>query len=259
MAIDQEQSVTSHLDELRKRIVWSLIIVVVLFAVAFPLVRPLVRFLQADLKELGIGLNAFNVADPLMLYLNLAFIIAIVLASPFWMYQLWAFVRPGLYDKEQKATLTYIPVIFFLFLAGVAFSYFWLLPFLLKVSTELGKELGIEQVIGVENYFSFLIRLTIPFGLLFQLPVVTMFLTRLGLVTPSFMRKNRKYAYFALFVVAALIAPPDVTSHLMISVPLFVLYEISILISARTYRKVLILEQQAELERQADLMRELNK
>jgi len=86
-----------------------------------------------------------------------------------------------------------------------------------------------------------------------------MFLTRLGLVTPYFMRKNRKYAYFALFVVAALIAPPDVTSHLMISVPLFVLYEISILISARTYKKVLILEQQAELERQADLMRELNK
>ncbi len=175
------------------------------------------------------------------------------------MYQLWAFVRPGLYDKEQKATLTYIPVIFFLFLAGVAFSYFWLLPFLLEVSTDLGKELGIEQVIGVENYFSFLIRLTMPFGLLFQLPVVTMFLTRLGLVTPYFMRKNRKYAYFALFVVAALIAPPDVTSHLMISVPLFVLYEISILISARTYKKVLILEQQAELERQADLMRELNK
>ena len=259
MAIDQEQSVTSHLDELRKRIIWSLIIVVVMFIAAFPLVRPLVRFLQADLKELGIGLNAFNVVDPLMLYLNLAFIIAIVLASPFWMYQLWAFIRPGLHDQEQKATLTYIPVTFFLFLAGVSFSYFWLLPFLLEVSTELGQELGIEQVIGVENYFSFLIRLTIPFGLLFQLPVVTMFLTRLGLVTPFFMRKNRKYAYFALFVIAALISPPDITSHLMISVPLFVLYEISIIISARTYKKVLILEQEAELERQADLMRELNK
>ena len=259
MAIDQEQSVTTHLDELRKRIVWSLIIVVVMFIAAFPLVRPLVRFLQADLKELGIGLNAFNVADPLMLYLNLAFIIAIVLGSPFWMYQLWAFIRPVLHDQEQKATLTYIPVTFFLFLAGISFSYFWLLPFLLEVSTELGQELGIEQVIGVENYFSFLIRLTIPFGLLFQLPVVTMFLTRLGLVTPFFMRKNRKYAYFALFVIAALISPPDITSHLMISVPLFVLYEISIIISARTYKKVLILEQEAELERQADMMRELNK
>ncbi|WP_114571881.1 twin-arginine translocase subunit TatC [Exiguobacterium flavidum] len=258
MAIDQEQSVTSHLEELRKRIIWSVVIVVVFFFAAFKLVKPLIHFLKSDLEDLGIGLNAFNVADPLMLYLNLAFVIALVLASPFWMYQLWAFIRPGLFQKEQRATLTYIPVIFFLFLGGVAFAYFWLLPFLLGISTELGEELGINQVIGVENYFGFLLRLTIPFGLLFQLPVVTMFLTRLGLITPQFMRKNRKYAYFALFVIAALISPPDLTSHFMVSVPLFLLYEISILISGRTYKKVLIAEREAEIARQTDMMRELN-
>jgi sec-independent protein translocase protein TatC len=103
-------------------------------------------------------------------------------------------------------------------------------------------------VIGINEYFHFLFQLTVPFGFLFQLPVVMLFLTRLGIITPMFMGKMRRYAYFVLFVIAALITPPDIVSHLMVTVPLFVLYELSIWISKIGYKKVLEAEQKREIE-----------
>jgi sec-independent protein translocase protein TatC len=101
----------------------------------------------------------------------------------------------------------------------------------------ISSDLEINQVIGIHEYFTFLLQLTVPFGLLFQLPVVIMFLTRLGIVTPMFLSKVRKYAYFILLVIAALITPPELASHLMVSIPLFILYEISIWVSRISYRK----------------------
>ena len=113
----------------------------------------------------------------------------------------------------------------------------------------IGNQMELNAVIGINEYFEFLFQITLPFGLLFQLPVVILFLTRLCLITPSFLKKIRKYAYFALLIIAALITPPDVLSHIMVTIPLFLLYEVSIWISKIAYRKVKQVEQDDEIER----------
>lgn len=232
-----EMSVMEHITELRKR----LVIVVVFFFVAviagFLLSRPIIIYLQQTDEAKSLTLNAFNLTDPLMVYMKFAFIIAFVITSPIILYQLWSFVSPGLYEKERKVTLSYIPISLLLFFLGISFSYFILFPFVIDFMERISTDLDINQVIGVNEYFSFLLQLTVPFGILFQLPVVIMFLTRLGIVTPMFLSKVRKYAYFVLLVIAALITPPELASHLMVSIPLFILYEISIWISLISYRK----------------------
>ncbi len=230
-------SVIEHITELRKR----LVIIVVFFFIAviggFLLSGPIIKYLQHTDEAKSLTLNSFNLTDPLMVYMKFAFIIAFVITSPIILYQLWSFISPGLHEKERKVTLSYIPLSVFLFLLGLSFSYFILFPFVIDFMERISNDLDVNQVIGINEYFTFLIQLTLPFGLLFQLPVVIMFLTRLGIVTPMFLSKVRKYAYFVLLVIAALITPPELASHLMVSIPLFILYEISIWVSRLTYRK----------------------
>ncbi|PMC33947.1 twin-arginine translocase subunit TatC [Bacillus sp. UMB0899] len=232
-----EMSVIEHITELRKR----LVIIVVFFFIAviggFLLSGPIIKYLQHTDEAKSLTLNSFNLTDPLMVYMKFAFIIAFVITSPIILYQLWSFISPGLHEKERKVTLSYIPLSVFLFLLGLSFSYFILFPFVIDFMERISNDLDVNQVIGINEYFTFLIQLTLPFGLLFQLPVVIMFLTRLGIVTPMFLSKVRKYAYFVLLVIAALITPPELASHLMVSIPLFILYEISIWVSRLTYRK----------------------
>jgi len=237
---EKQMSVLEHIEELRKR----LIMVVVFFFIAviggFFLARPLILYLQHTHEAEQFALNAFKPTDPLMVYMQFAFIIAFVLTSPVILYQLWAFISPGLYPTERRVTLSYIPISIGLFLLGISFSYFVLFPFVIEFVIQISNDLGINQVIGINEYFRFLLQLTLPFGLLFQLPVVVMFLTRLGIITPMLLVKIRKYAYFALLVIAALITPPELISHLMVTVPLFILYEVSIFISRFSYRKALL-------------------
>ncbi|MTH55572.1 twin-arginine translocase subunit TatC [Bacillus mangrovi] len=244
---EQEMSVYEHIEELRKRILVTAVFFVFALAAGFFLAKPLILFLQQTEEAKDLTLNAFRISDPLFLYMKFAFIIAFVLISPLILFQLWSFISPGLYEKERNATLSYIPISVLLFLAGVAFSYFVLFPYVIRFMTDLSSDLNISQVIGINEYFQFLIEITLPFGLLFQLPVVIMFLTRLGIVTPSFLGKVRKYAYFALLVTAGLITPPDIISQVIVLLPLIILYEISILVSRRAYRK----SQQIQMEEEA--------
>lgn len=231
-----EMSVIDHITELRKRLVIVVVFFFLAVIVGFLLSRPIIIYLQHTEEAKSLTLNAFNLTDPLMVYMKFAFIIAFVITSPIILYQFWSFVSPGLYEKERKVTLSYIPISLLLFLMGISFSYFILFPFVVEFMERISNDLDINQVIGINEYFTFLLQLTMPFGLLFQLPVVIMFLTRLGIVTPMFLTKVRKYAYFVLLVIAALITPPEITSHLMVSIPLFILYEISIWISRISYR-----------------------
>ncbi|PAQ15813.1 twin-arginine translocase subunit TatC [Bacillus sp. FJAT-42315] len=242
----QDMTVYEHIGELRKR----LIIVVVFFFFAMIaslfLAEPIIRYLQHADEAKELTMNAFRVTDPLKIYFQMAFVLAIIMTSPMILFQLWAFVSPGLLEKERRATLSYIPVSVLLFLGGLSFSYFILFPYIIHFMMNLSGQLNIEQVIGINEYFQFLFQITIPFGFLFQLPVVTLFLTRLGIITPMFLSQIRRYAYFVLLVIAALITPPDIMSHMMVTVPLFVLYEVSIWISKIGYRKAIAAEIEAE-------------
>jgi sec-independent protein translocase protein TatC len=172
-------------------------------------------------------------------------IIGLVVVLPVIMYQLWAFVAPGLYGNERKLTLSYIPIVMILMLIGMAFGYFVLVPYIIQFTFELSEDMGIETTIGINQYFGFLFRTVLPFGVIFQMPILVLFLTQLGLLTPMFLKKNRKYAYFILLVIAALIAPPDLMTHIMLTIPMIVLYEISIYISKIGYRRHLKAEQKA--------------
>ncbi|MGV3488239.1 MAG: twin-arginine translocase subunit TatC [Tuberibacillus sp.] len=236
---EKQMSVSEHLQELRKRLFKILFGFVITFIVGFFLSRPVILYLQRAEVSKGIEMNAFRVTDPFNVYLQVAFVIGIVLVAPLILYQLWAFISPGLYKNERKVTLSYIPLTVILFLLGVAFSYFVLFPYVINFMAKLSHSLGINSVIGINEYFHFLIQLTLPFGFVFELPILIMFLTRLGILTPQFLSKIRKYAYFVLFVIAGLITPPDVISQCIVMVPLAILYEISLIISKRTFRKMI--------------------
>lgn len=245
---EKNLTIIEHIDELRSRLVVIVGFFVVAVVGSFFLAKPLINFLQVDGEAENITLNAFNVIDPVMIYLKVIIFIAIVLISPLLMYQLWAFISPGLHERERQVTLGYIPFAFLLSIGGITFAYLVLLPYVMRFMMNLSMDLGIVQTIGINEYFNFLFQLTIPFAIVFQLPIVLLFLTRLGILNPTKLIQVRKYAYFGLFVIAAFITPPDLFSHLFVTVPLFILYEISILISRFGYRKYLKAEQQRQIE-----------
>ncbi|GEN84629.1 Sec-independent protein translocase protein TatCy [Sporosarcina luteola] len=254
---EKNLTVIEHIEEIRKR----LIVIVVFFVIgvigSFFAAKPVIEFL---LNEGGYDeFHAFNVVDPIVIYLKVIIFLAVVIISPIIMYQFWSFVSPGLHETERKVTLSYIPFAFILFLIGIGFSYFVLVPFVMNFMLNLSGELGITQTIGINQYFTFLFQILIPFGIVFQLPIVLLFLSRLGILDPKKLVKIRKYSYFVLFVIAAFITPPDIMSHLLVTVPLFILYEISIVICRFGYRKFLKAEEKrkreeikAEQQRQID-------
>jgi len=233
----KDMTVYEHIAELRKRLVYVVVFFFIAVIGGFLLAEPIIVYLQQTDEAKELTMNAFRITDPLKIYMQVAFLISIILTTPVLLYNLWAFISPGLYHKERKVTLSYIPISVLLFIGGISFSYFILFPFVIDFMTRIANNLDINQVIGINEYFQFLFQITIPFGLLFQLPVVIMFLTRLGILTPMFLSKIRKYAYFVLLVIAAFITPPDLISHLMVTFPLLILYEISIWISRIAYKK----------------------
>ncbi|AOV06686.1 twin-arginine translocase subunit TatC [Sporosarcina ureilytica] len=248
MSNEKQLTIIEHIDELRKRLMVIVVFFVIALVGGFFIAKPLIQYLQYTEEAKSLTLNAFNVTDPILIYLKVIVIVSFILISPVLSYQLWSFVSPGLHEKERKVTLSYIPFGFLLFLGGISFSYFILFPYIMKFTMALANELDITQTLGINEYFNFLIQITIPFGLIFQMPILTLFLTRLGILNPTILVKVRKYAFFVLFVIAAIITPPDLFSHLFVTVPLFLLYEISILISRIGYRKYLKAEQQRQIE-----------
>lgn len=234
-----ELSIIEHIDELRKRLMIIAVFFVVAVIASFFLAQPLIHFLQFSNEAKTLQLHSFKVTDPVNIYFQVIFVLAIVMTSPIILYQLWAFITPGLYPTERKATLRYIPYIVFLFLLGVMFSYKILFPYMIHFMAEMSMDMDIQQTIGINEYFQFLLQLTLPFGVVFELPMVVLFLTRLGIITPHMLSKFRKYAYFILMVIADIITPTDVMSLFIVSIPLCILYEISILISRFGYRKYL--------------------
>lgn len=245
MVDSEKKEFTEHLEELRKRLLIVMYFFIGALIVGFFLSKPLIYRMQNAPWAESIQMHAFQVTDPLKIYLLVIVIIGLVVVLPVIMYQLWAFVAPGLYGNERKLTLSYIPIVMVLMLIGMAFGYFVLVPYIIQFTFDLSEEMGIETTIGINQYFGFLFRTVLPFGAIFQMPILVLFLTQLGLLTPMFLRKNRKYAYFILLVVAALIAPPDLMTHIMLTIPMIILYEFSIYISKIGYRRHLKAEQKA--------------
>lgn len=233
--LGKEMNMIGHLSELRNRIIWTAVVFVLFFAIGFIFVRDIYGFFVNDLD---FTLNVISPGEIIWIYFTMASLVGLVGTLPFFCLQLWLFIRPGLTSRERKVSLSYIPATFLLFAGGLVFGYYiftgLILPFLLSLNEGMFNEL-----FTVDRYFKFLLRVTLPFAVLFEIPVITMFLTSLGILTPSFMRKTRKYAYLILVIIGTIISPPDFILQLVVAVPLILLYEVSIFLSGFTYRKKL--------------------
>lgn len=223
-----------HLEELRKRLIVTLFSFFIAIAASFIFVKDIYRWLVRDLDQ---KLAILGPSDVVWVYFMLAGVAALAVTIPIAAYQIWKFVKPALHEREQNATLLFIPALAFLFIFGIAFGYFIIYPMVLGFLNTMSGDF--ETLYTAERYFTFMIHMTLPFGLLFEMPAVVMFLTKLGIVNPARLAKMRKMAYFALSLVAITITPPDIMSDILVIVPLIALYEISVSISKIVYRKKL--------------------
>ncbi|MFG6115714.1 twin-arginine translocase subunit TatC [Halobacillus sp. MO56] len=221
----EEQTLVEHLSDLRKAVLYSAIFFVVCFVGFLLSVNHVIPLLTDEHKLVMLG-----PLDVIRFYTGIAASLSLGVSAPFIGYQIWRFVKPALSDKESRTALTFIPGIFFSFLAGIAFGFWVIFPtvygFLLNIGTT-----NFSMMITAKEYFSFLLMTTIPIGFLFEIPLVLMFLTAVGVVTPEKLGKVRKYGYLLMAVVSALITPPDIISQLIVLGPLFALYELGVLLS----------------------------
>ncbi len=232
---EKSMSLVEHLQELRIRLIRIMIFFIVALIGGFFLTNPVIRFFHESTKS--IIWNAFALSDPVRVYLQFAFFIALTFTIPLTLFELWRFVSPGLTSSERKATVWFIPIAFILFLTGVSFAYFIIFPMIVRFLTNIATQLGINQVYGFVQYFGFMFNMIIPFGILFELPIVVIFLTRIGIVNPELLTRFRKFAYLILVILAASITPPELISEILVSVPLILLYEFSIWLSKLTVLK----------------------
>ena len=236
---DRAPTVFDHLVELRSRLLRAVAGLLLVFVALLPFANRLYAFLaQPLLDKLPSGgqLIAVEVASPFFAPIKLAFFVAVVVAMPWLLYQLWAFVAPGLYQRERRLAMPLLASALVLFYAGCAFAYFLVLPavfgFLASVTPA-----GVAMMTDINAYRDFVLVIFLAFGASFELPVALVILVLLGWVTPKQLREWRGYAIVGIFVVAAVITPPDVISQLLLAIPMVVLYEAGILAAAALARK----------------------
>ncbi|MED1472111.1 twin-arginine translocase subunit TatC [Bacillus salipaludis] len=234
----EHQHLLGHLEELRSRIIKTLVVFVFFLIVSFCFAKEIYLWLVQDMDR---KLAILGPSDILWIYMVIAAVISIALTIPVAAYQIWRFVSPALKQEEKRVTLRFIPGLFLLFLLGISFGYFVLFPMVLKFLTSLSDGQFVTMFTA-EKYFRFMINIILPFGFLFEMPLVVMFLTRLGILNPKRLAKARKFSYLVLIVIAVVITPPDFLSDFLVTIPLLVLYELSITLSRVVYRKKLMNE-----------------
>jgi sec-independent protein translocase protein TatC len=231
-----------HLIELRRRLLWSVGALAVAFGVCLYFARPIFGFLAQPLLRSGEGLGLVytNIFEAFFVDVKVAFFAALMISFPVIASQIWRFVAPGLYAKEKKAFLPFLLLTPVLFLSGGALAYFFAVPvalhFLLSYQGNVGG-VTLTALPGIGNYLDFVTRFIFGFGVAFLLPVLLMLLERAGLVTRAQLKSGRRYAIVGAFAVAAVLTPPDVVSQLLLAVPLWGLYELSLIAIWFTERK----------------------
>ncbi|MGX0911007.1 sec-independent protein translocase protein TatC [Staphylococcus caprae] len=196
-------------------------------------IQSLIRYI----KRAHVTLHTFSFTETIQIYVMIIFTVAICIIIPIIFYQLWSFVAPGLHAYERQFIYKYSFFCAILFISGVAFAFFIGFPMIINFSENLSHLLSIDQVIGFKAYLGELIRWLLVFGFIFQLPILFMGLAHFGLIDVTQLGRYRKYVYFACFVAASIIAPPDLILNLVLTLPLIILFEISMFIAKITSRK----------------------
>jgi sec-independent protein translocase protein TatC len=217
-------SLMEHLGELRKRLIHSVVYLLIGFAVAYAFHERLYGIVQAPLDKLHIALNFTHPTDGLNLYLKTAFVGGAILAAPFILYQIWLFISPGMYASEKRYVWPFMTATIGLFMIGVYFGYHWVLPGAIKVLIfDFGKRFN--PILTIEDYTGFFLAVILGLGICFELPILIFFLALFGIVDAKFLLKHFRYAVLVIFLISAIICPlPDPFSMCLFASPMLFLY-----------------------------------
>ncbi len=245
MALDQEDvtsegelSLIEHLTELRKRVVYSLIAILIFMAGALVFSDIIMEFITDPIRTFLPDQKIFFTGpmDVFLAHLKIALLSGVILSCPFWLYQVWKFVEPGLYDNEKKYGLGFIFSGTVLFLTGVSFVYYLVYPMAFGFLLQYDQETA-QAMITIKEYLGFFTLTTLVFGAAFELPLILTILGIIGVIDQQFLRDKRRYAIVIIITLSAVITPPDVISQVMLGVPLVALYEVSIIMIGILGRK----------------------
>ena len=231
--VESEASFLSHLFELRDRLIRILLSVGIVFICLFPWAKELYALLAQPLLATlpqGGQMIATDVVGVFMVPMKVALMVAFLIALPYVLYQVWAFVAPGLYDHEKRLALPLLSASVILFFIGMAFAYFLVFPTVFKFMAKMAPD-GVAWMTDIEKYLSFVMGTFLAFGATFEVPVIVIVLVRMRVVELATLREWRSYVIVGAFVIGAIFTPPDVISQFMLAVPLCLLYELGLLMA----------------------------
>ncbi len=235
-----EDTFISHLVELRSRVMQAgaavLIVFIGLIYWAPDIFRLLARPLLINLPKDG-KMIVLDVTGSFFVPVKVTLLVALVIALPFVLYQLWAFIAPGLYQHEKKLIVPLVGTSYALFLSGMALAYFFVFPAIFRVMAHYNEPLGVQMATDIDHYLSFALTLFLAFGIAFEVPIVVVLLVRMRVLTLSKLKQIRPYIVVGAFIIAAVVTPPDVLSQFLLAVPLIVLYEIGLLAARLLLKK----------------------
>ena len=232
------QSLYEHLAELRTRLIYSVYILLIATGICYGFSDHIFNFVRDPIAPHlpGGGLIYTGPLDKFMAHIKLSFVFGVIISCPFWLYQVWKFVAPGLYQRERRFTFGFIFAGTGLFLLGAAFSYYIALPMAFNFLMHYGGDVD-KPMISIDQYLGFFTQMCLMFGAAFELPLIIVILGMMGVVSQAFLRKNRRYAVMTIAVISAIITPPDLLSMVMMLAPMWVLFEASVFIVGIFERK----------------------
>jgi sec-independent protein translocase protein TatC len=225
-------SLTGHLAELRNRVVICIVCLIVSFMVGLHFAPQFVNAMTDIGSAYGYQYVYISPQELLMQYFSVALLVGVCITLPVIFYHVWAFIQPGLKKNENRMILSALLFGMICFVIGIIFAYKIMIPFMLYFLIDLSKGSEITASISVQNYMTFLLTIFMIFGIVFELPVVSVILTQMGLIKVSWMKKGTRVVIVIIFIVSAFITPPDIVSQIMVAIPMIGLYELSILISS---------------------------
>ncbi len=228
---DQEQPLIAHLVELRQRLLYSVLAILIIFLCLFYFANDLYTWLSAPLTALlpeGTSMIATDVTSPFFAPFKLTLVFSAFLAMPFLLHQAWSFISPGLYSHEKRLAIPLLLSSILLFYMGIAFAYFVVFPLIFGFFTSVGPE-NIAVMTDISSYLNFVLKLFFAFGVVFEIPVATLLLLWSGIVTVEGLKAKRAYVVVACFVLGMLLTPPDIISQSLLAIPMWLLFEVGIL------------------------------
>ncbi len=247
---DKELPLVQHLIELRNRLLRIIIIVLVIFLGLFYFANDIYTLTAAPLQKFlpeSAGMIATDVASPFLTPFKLTLFVAVLLAAPFILHQIWAFIAPGLYTHEKRLALPLLASSVVLFYGGMAFAYFVVFPLIFGFFTSVGPE-GVAVMTDMAKYLDFVLKLFFAFGGAFEIPIATILMIHAGIITPDGIAKKRPYVVVGCFVMGMVLTPPDVISQTLLALPMWLLFEVGVFFGRMVYRRDRAREAEEEQE-----------